>query len=73
MSCFECIVLINQNKELPEMTKILVYEMFVQDVPHYFTEDHALYSIEDRTFFHNVDLLREYCQELKAHGQVSFM
>jgi hypothetical protein len=52
------------NGILPELTKILIYEIFVQNLQDYF--------IKDDTLFNDIQLLRKYCNELNEFGQVNF-
>jgi hypothetical protein len=53
-----------ESNSLPEMVKLLIYDMFVQGVNSYFEEDDQV--------FRSIQNIKEYCNELKTNGFVVF-
>ena len=49
---------------LPEMVKMLIYEMFIQGVCDYFATDDKV--------FRAIQNIKDYCKELKEDGFVAF-
>jgi hypothetical protein len=53
-----------RNHAFPELVRIITHHLFVKNINQYFIQDDILYN--------DINLLREYCLELKT-GEVNFV
>lgn len=59
------LIMENYSNSLPEIIKILTYEMFMQNYMHYVEKDNDVYEA--------ISIMREYCNILKRDGEVTFL